>query len=78
VVHNLYVRVGQLFYGFAPSDYLTQRRTGKPRQPHKSELCQACANHICREASVATVASCSTSSTATSPATESTDSQAGV
>ena len=78
VVYNLYIRVGQLFYGFAPSDYYTQRRTGKPRQPHRSELCQACANNICREVSAKAAVSRSSSRATSSSAAESTNSSCDV
>ncbi|CAG2115137.1 unnamed protein product [Medioppia subpectinata] len=47
VLTNLYNKVGQLFYGFYQPPIEKTRRSGKPRTPHNSDLCQACKDGLC-------------------------------
>lgn len=48
VLLNVYVKIGQIYYGYLPSVPLEKgRRTGKPRTPHNSTLCQACKDGVC-------------------------------
>lgn len=49
VMHNAFYRVGQVYYGFCQASYSKNRRAGKPRTPHNSELCQACHDGVCSE-----------------------------
>ena len=50
VLENLYTRVRHHFYGDIDliQNIRIERRAGKPRNPHRPELCQACANGNCR------------------------------
>ncbi|CAG2173111.1 unnamed protein product [Oppiella nova] len=49
VLTNLYNKVGQLFYGFYQPPIEKTRRSGKPRTPHNSDLCQACKDGLCAD-----------------------------
>lgn len=49
VLVNIYNRVGQVFYGFHQPPIHKSRRPGKPRNPHNSDLCQACKDGVCAE-----------------------------
>lgn len=49
VVGNVYNRVGQIYYGFVRPPLRIDRRVGKPRNQHNSELCQACKEGLCKE-----------------------------
>lgn len=49
VLVNAYHRVGETFYGFVTPPLIKQRRAGKPRTPHNSDLCQACKDGVCAE-----------------------------
>ena len=49
VLQNLYNRVGQVFYGFNKPMIEKTRRSGKPRTPHNSDLCQACKDGLCAD-----------------------------
>lgn len=49
VIGNVYNRVGQLHYGFVRPPLRIDRRAGKPRNQHNSELCQACKEGHCKE-----------------------------
>ncbi|CAH1773063.1 unnamed protein product [Owenia fusiformis] len=49
VLGNVYNRIGQVYYGFDRPPLRVDRRTGKPRNQHDKELCQACKDHICKE-----------------------------
>ncbi|XP_013782497.2 receptor-transporting protein 3-like [Limulus polyphemus] len=49
VLVNIYNRVGQVFYGFYQPPIHMNRRPGKPRNPHNSDLCQACKDGVCTE-----------------------------
>lgn len=49
VLGNVYNRVGQIYYGFVRPPLRIDRRAGKPRNQHNSELCQACKEGLCRE-----------------------------
>lgn len=50
VLHNLYVRVRHHFYGDIDliQKLRVDRRPGNPRNRHRPELCQACANGKCK------------------------------
>jgi len=47
VLYNVFNRVGQTYYGFQRPAYVKNRRPGKPRSQHASELCQACELGVC-------------------------------
>ncbi|XP_060567883.1 uncharacterized protein LOC132726567 isoform X1 [Ruditapes philippinarum] len=49
VIGNVYNRVGQIYYGFVRPPLRIDRRVGKPRNQHNSELCQACKEGLCKE-----------------------------
>ncbi|BFZ23384.1 hypothetical protein BsWGS_26423 [Bradybaena similaris] len=49
VIGNVYNRVGQVFYGFVQPLLRIDRRQGKPRNQHNSDLCQACKEGMCKE-----------------------------
>ncbi|GFV37733.1 putative receptor-transporting protein, partial [Trichonephila clavipes] len=49
VMTNIYNRVGEVYYGFQVPPYFNNRRAGKPRTPHNTELCQACKDGVCSE-----------------------------
>ena len=50
VLHNLYVRVRHHFYGDINliQELRVDRRPGNPRNRHRPELCQACADGKCK------------------------------
>lgn len=49
VIGNVYNRVGQIYYGFVRPPLRIDRRSGKPRNQHNAELCQACKEGLCKE-----------------------------
>ncbi|XP_055946838.1 uncharacterized protein LOC129980524 [Argiope bruennichi] len=49
VLINIYNKVGEVYYGFHQVPYQRDRRAGKPRTPHNSDLCQACKDGVCSE-----------------------------
>ncbi|XP_023222079.1 receptor-transporting protein 3-like [Centruroides sculpturatus] len=49
VLRNLYFKVGQKLYGVKQPPINRNRRPGKPRTPHNSNLCQACKDGVCSE-----------------------------
>jgi len=49
VVGNVYNNIGQMYYGFYMPPMRVDRRKGKPRNQHNSDLCQACHDGLCRE-----------------------------
>jgi len=47
VMSNVYHKVGQTYYGFLQPPIRIDRRPGRPRNQHNSELCQACRDGEC-------------------------------
>ncbi|GIY78494.1 zf-3CxxC domain-containing protein [Caerostris extrusa] len=47
VLNNFYNEVGFRVYHFVPQPFQRDRRPGKPRTPHNSDLCQACDDNMC-------------------------------
>ena len=49
VLENLHSRVRQVYYGEQYRQPLrVERRAGKPRNPHRPDLCQACHDGTCQ------------------------------
>lgn len=49
VLRNLFYKIGQVLYGAIQPPISRDRRPGKPRTPHNSNLCQACSDGVCSE-----------------------------
>jgi len=47
VMCNVFHKVGQTYYGFIQSPIRVDRRPGRPRNQHNSDLCQACHDGEC-------------------------------
>ena len=47
-VWHLYADVAEKYYGRSVSGVVERIRQGKPVRPHKPQLCQACADGICK------------------------------
>ncbi|CAK8689408.1 unnamed protein product [Clavelina lepadiformis] len=50
VMCNVYNKVGQIYYGFHQPPIRIDRRPGRPRNQHNSDLCQACRDGECDQA----------------------------
>lgn len=50
VMCNVYNKVGQTYYGFMQPPIRIDRRPGRPRNQHNSDLCQACRDGECDQA----------------------------
>lgn len=48
VVTNVFLKTGELFYGFYSHYRIDTRRKGRPLKKHNGNLCQACMEGVCK------------------------------